>query len=417
MVIGKGYSDRFLTEQEIRGILAEGLGQIETSGKKLLFIFPDTTRSGPFALLFHLITELLGQEPAKLDFLIALGTHLPLNEERICHHFGITPEERHSKYAHVGIYNHNWKEGLKDIGTIPAREIRELSKGLMEEDVHVEVNERLFNYDRIIICGPVFPHEVVGFSGGNKYFFPGVSGPNVIDFTHWLGAVITNLKIIGHEDTPVRRVIDRAASLIDVPKSCFSLVVQGHHDLNGLYFGTPEESQRAAAELSARVNITYVDRPYQTVLSVMPELYDDIWTAAKGMYKMEPVVADGGTVIIYAPHITEISYTHGKILDQIGYHVRDYFLKQMDKFAGVPRTVMAHATHVKGAGTFENGVEKPRINVVLATGVPKERCERINLGYMDPATINPEEWMGREDEGILVVPRAGEKLYRLRQKA
>jgi nickel-dependent lactate racemase len=145
----------------------------------------------------------------------------------------------------------------------------------------------------------------------------------------------------------------------------------------------------------------------------MPELYDDIWTAGKGMYKMEPVVADGGTVIIYAPHIDEVSYTHGAILDRIGYHVRDYFLAHMDELADVPRGAMAHATHVKGAGIYVDGVEKPRVNVVLATRVPKERCERINLGYLDPDTLDLATYQGRKEEGILVVPRAGEMLYRL----
>ncbi len=413
MVIGKGYTDRFLSEAEIAQVFEQGLSQIDVDGKKVLVIMPDSTRSGPIPLAFRLFAEHLAGRVAKLDVLIALGTHLPMDEESICRHFGITVEERRGAYADIGIYNHNWEKGLVKIGTITAAEIRELSGGLMEEDVPIEVNERLYDYDHLIICGPVFPHEVVGFSGGNKYFFPGVSGPDVINFTHWLGAVITNVKIIGHGDTPVRQVIDRAAGFIDRPKSCFSMVVKGHHDLSGLFFGSPEESQAAAAKTSAQVNITYVPKPYKTVISVMPELYDDIWTAAKGVYKMEPVVADGGTVIIYAPHIDEISYTHGKILDKTGYHVRDYFLKRMDEYEGVPRGVMAHATHAKGAGTYENGVESPRINVVLATGVPKERCDRINLGYMDPATLNLKEWMGREDEGILVVLRAGETLHRL----
>ena len=416
MVIGKGYTDRFLSEAEIRKVMEQGLAQIETVGKKLLVIIPDSTRSGPIPLCFRLFVELLEGKVEKLDFLIALGTHPPMEEDKICQHLGITLEERRTKYAAVGLYNHNWQEGLKYIGTIPAAEIHDLSGGLMEEDVQIDINERIFAYDHIIICGPVFPHEVVGFSGGNKYFFPGISGADVINFTHWLSAVITNWATIGHKDTPVRAVLDRAAGFIDRPKSCFSLVVKGHHDLSGLYFGTPEESQAAAAELSAQVNVVYLDKPYKTVLSVMPELYDDIWTAGKGMYKLEPVVADGGTLIIYAPHIDEISYTHGKILDKIGYHVRDYFLAHMDEFSGFPGGVMAHASHVRGVGTYENGVEKPRIKVVLATGVSKERCDRINLGYMDPATIDPEEWMGREDEGILVVPRAGEMLHRLEKE-
>ena len=148
----------------------------------------------------------------------------------------------------------------------------------------------------------------------------------------------------------------------------------------------------------------------------MPHLYDDIWTGAKGMYKMEPAIADGGEVIIYAPHITEISYTHGRLLEQIGYHCRDYFLKQWDKFKDLPGGVLAHSTHLRGQGTYDpqTGEEKCRIKVTLATGISRERCERINLGYMDPATINLDEWKGREAEGMLLVPKAGEMLYRVK---
>ena len=413
MVIGKGYADRFLSEDEMRAVFAEGLAQIETEGQRLLIIVPDSTRSGPLPQCFAMLTDLLMGPTAQLDFMIALGTHRAMSEEQICEHLGITVEERRTRYAGVGLLNHNWREGLKTLGTIPAAEIGALCGGLMAEDVRVQINAKLFDYDRVIICGPVFPHEVVGYSGGNKYFFPGVAGPEVIDFTHWLGAVITNVETIGRLRTPVRAVIDRAASLIDVPKSCFSMVVKGHHDLSGLYFGSPEEAQAEAAALSAQVNVVYKPRAYDLVISVMPELYDDIWTAGKGMYKLEPVVADGGTLIIYAPHIDEVSYTHGEVLDRIGYHVRDYFLADMSRFDGEPRGVMAHSSHVKGAGTYVDGVESPRVNVILATGVPKERCERINLGYMDPATLNIDDYLGREDEGILVVPRAGEMLHRL----
>jgi len=413
MVIGKGYVDRFLSVDEMHAVFAEGLAQIETVGQRLLFIVPDSTRSGPIPECFDILTDLLMGKAAQLDFMIALGTHREMSEAQICEHLGITVEERRTRYADVGLINHNWREGLKTLGTIPAQEISALCDGLMAEDVRVEINAKLFDYDHVIIVGPVFPHEVVGYSGGNKYFFPGVAGPEVIDFTHWLGAVITNVATIGRLRTPVRAVIDRAGSMIDLKKSCFSMVVKGHHDLAGLFFGTPEEAQAQAAALSAQVNVVYKPRAYDLVISVMPELYDDIWTAGKGMYKLEPVVADGGTLIIYAPHIDEVSYTHGEVLDRIGYHVRDYFLADMSRFDGEPRGVMAHSSHVKGTGTYVDGVESPRVNVILATGVPKERCQQINLGYMDPASLDIEEYVGREDEGILVVPRAGEMLHRL----
>jgi nickel-dependent lactate racemase len=151
----------------------------------------------------------------------------------------------------------------------------------------------------------------------------------------------------------------------------------------------------------------------------MPTRYDDLWTGAKGMYKTEPAVADGGEVVIFAPHISEVSYTHGKIIDELGYHCRDYFLAQWDKFKDYPGGVLAHATHLKGLGKYDaaTGKEKPRIHVTLASGIPKERCQRINLGYLDPASVHPEEWKDREDEGILLVPRAGEMLYRVQESA
>ncbi len=131
------------------------------------------------------------------------------------------------------------------------------------------------------------------------------------------------------------------------------------------------------------------------------------------MYKLEQVVADQGTLIIYGPHIREISRTWGKYIERIGYHTRDYFLAQMDRFNDIPRGVLAHLTHVRGTGTYEKGVEKPHVKVVLATSIPKETCNRINLGYMDPSGIRISDYAGREEEGILFVDHAGGILYRL----
>lgn len=413
MLVGAGYEGRFLSEDEVRRILQDGLAQVEVDGRRVLVVIPDSTRSGPIPLFFRTLSELLETRTARLDFLVALGTHRALAEGELCKHVGISPHERATRYGRIGIYNHNYREGLRHVGTIAAAEVRALSNGLMDEDVPIEVNARLFDYDLVVLCGPVFPHEVAGFSGGNKYLFPGVAGAAIIDASHWLAALNGNLATIGRMGTPARQMIDRAATFLPIPRTCVALVVKGHDDLAGLYVGAPEEAQPAAAQLSAKINITYASRTYDTVLSVMPTIYDDIWTASKGMYKLEPVVADGGTVIIYAPHIDTVSYTHDVVLDRIGYHVRDYYLAQWDRFKDTTRSVMCHCTLFKGAGRYVNGVETPRVNVALATRIPRERCQRLNLGYVDPATINPSQWMDREQDGILVVPRAGELLYRL----
>jgi nickel-dependent lactate racemase len=366
-------------------------------------------------IMFRTVYTLLADRVRRLDFIIASGTHPPLSEEAINQRVGITPEERKRRYTRVRFFNHYWQKAdqLKHVGTINADEIHQISGGLLNEKVDISVNKMVFEYDLLMIIGPTFPHEVVGFSGGNKYLFPGIAGQDIIDMFHWLGALITNPRIIGHADTPVRNLVDRAASLLPVEKLCLSLVVK-EQGLAGLFIGTPEEAWRAAADLSRQVHIIYKDHPFKKVLSCAPLMYKDLWTGGKCMYKLEPVVADEGELIIYAPHIKEVSVTHGTILKSIGYHVRDYFVKQKDKFLKIPGGVMAHSTHVKGIGTYENGIEQPRIKVTLATGIPEKVCAKINLGYLDPELIHPEEWQNREEDGILYVPKAGEILFRLK---
>ncbi len=381
----------------------------------MLVIIPDGTRTAPIPLLFRLLYEQLGRRVARLDYLIALGTHPPMSDEAIERLVGVTAAERAERYPNVAVFNHHWDDpaALATIGTISRDEAAQLTGGLLTAEVPVTLNRLIFDYDQLVICGPVFPHEVAGFSGGAKYFFPGIAGADIVNFTHWLGALVTSMRLIGVKDTPVRRVIHRAAEFVPRPTLLLAMVLKGSA-LHGLYVGPVREAWSAAADLSAQLNIVQVPRAFQRVLSMPSEIYDDLWTAAKAMYKTEPVVADGGEVIIYAPHITEISYTHGELIDRVGYHVRDYFLKQWDRFKDIPGGILAHSTHVKGHGTYDSasGIETPRIQVTLATGISAERCRLVNLGYADYRTLDPGEWAGREDEGILLVRHAGEMLYR-----
>lgn len=415
MAEGTGYEDRFVGLSEAEAVVARSLESRRVDGKKILVIIPDHTRTAPIGMMFRLLYDMLAERVARLDYLVALGTHPPMSDEAIYERVGITPQEHRDRFSKVRFFNHDWKnpDALVKVGTFDRKTVEEITEGRFSLEVPVTVNRMLLDYDLLVICGPVFPHEVVGFSGGYKYMFPGVSGEEIINFFHWLGAVITNPVIIGTKHTPVRAVVDRAAAMVGVEKFCVALVVKGE-GLAGIYAGDPAEAWSAAADLSDKLHIIYKDRPFKSVLSCAPKMYDDIWTAGKCMYKLEPVVADGGELIIYAPHVTEISYTHGRILDQIGYHTRDYFLAQWEAFRHYPWGVLAHSTHVKGIGEYVNGREMPRVNVTLATGIPPQRCRRVNLGYRDPASINPQEWMDREDEGMLYVPKAGEMLYRLK---
>ncbi len=405
-----------LSERQVRDIAAQALSSCNLAGKRVLLIVPDATRTAPVGLLFRVLHDLLGAETRSLDVLIALGTHPPMSDEAINRRLEITPEERAARYGRVRMLNHDWDDraALIHLGTIPAAEIAALSGGLFEMNVDVSINRAILDYDQLIIVGPVFPHEVVGFSGGNKYLFPGISGPEVLNFFHWLGAVITNPKIIGNKNTPVRRVVNRAAALVPVPKLAFCMVVH-EGELAGLYAGTPESAWSKAADLSDKLHVVYKDRPFHTVLSCAPPMYDEVWVGGKCMYKLEPVVADGGELIIYAPHIRDISRTHGRLIERIGYHTRDYFLGQWERFQGEPWGILAHSTHVRGIGTYDNGVEQPRIQVTLATQIPETVCRAVNLGYRDPLSIRVADYQDREEEGILFVPKAGEMLYRLRE--
>ena len=414
MVIERQNKDGFVENDEARKAIGEFFAQNDYADKRILLIVPDNTRSGPIGGIFKIIYDCLGRRVKALDVLVALGTHPALSEEGICTRLGITLSERSSKYASVRFFNHEWErpETFTSIGKISADEINQISNGLFSEEVDVAINKLIFEYDEFFILGPVFPHEVVGFSGGHKYIFPGIAGDEIINFFHWLSGVITNPAINGNKWTPTRHVLEKAASFIEMPHKLFA-VVSVDNKLKGLFIGDCVQAWERAADLSRDVHIVYTDKAYHTVLGIAPKMYDDLWTAAKVMYKLEPIVADGGTVIIYAPHITELSYTHGKFLDKIGFHTRDYFLKRMDKFSGIPRAVMAHSTHVKGIGTYIDGIEKPRINVVLATGISKQRCEKVNLDYMNPDDINIADYENREDEGVLVVHHAGEVLHRL----
>lgn len=413
MLIGHGSHGQTISDEAVHAILAEALEALPLTDKRLLVIIPDATRTAPIPLVFRLLHGLLGRRVSCLHYLIALGTHPPMDHAAIERLVG--KDAPGLTDAKVAIFNHAWDDpgALATLGVVGADEMAQLSGGLISIETNVRINRRIFDYDQILICGPVFPHEVVGFSGGAKYLVPGIAGPEIIDTTHWLGALSTSLSTIGVEDTAVRRVIHRAAEFVPVPVFCAALVLRGA-DLHGLYVGRHEEAWRAAAALSNALNVVHTKKRYQRVLSLPSTKYADLWTAAKAMYKTEPVVEDGGEIVIFAPHLAEVSFTHGALIEKVGYHVRDYFIAQWEKFRSIPLSVLAHSTHVKGAGSYDRLFgEQPRIQVTLATGIPEKRCQLINLGFFDHRRIDPAEWEGQEEEGILLVRNAGEVLYRV----
>ena len=346
-----------LGNSKIRKTLKKGL-QGKFAGRLVLALIPDHTRSIPLPALFRYLIKLL-EDCRQLDFMVALGTHPPLSEERLMLLLGITYEARNRAFRHIAIFNHCWDDSnaLRRIGKIKKKMVREFMGDQWHESldssVPVTINRCIENYDELLILSPVFPHEVVGFSGGAKYLFPGISGAEIINVTHWMGALAGVMNTIGIKDTPPRRMLHEAAAMVTMPITLVSMVVEGD-ELAGIFIGDMIEAWEKAVKLSSKRHIRWLDKPYKTVLSHAPSMYDELWTAGKAVYKLEAAVADGGELVVYAPALRHISLVHGAHISQIAYHVRDYFLAQRKQFRKIPLRVIAHSTRVRGAGLLPN---------------------------------------------------------------
>jgi nickel-dependent lactate racemase len=412
-----GSPGEVLDAADVEGFVRSSLEDGDYTGKKVCVLVPDATRSCPLPMLLDGVYAALYGRAAELTFMVALGTHPAMSEEQLGALLGYPPGHSEQRYPGVTVRNHEWWDPglLTSVGTISGDELAALSGGRLTEPVEVRLNQAVVDSDVTLVIGPVFPHEVVGFSGGNKYLFPGVSGQEVIDVSHWLGALITSAEIIGTRGiTPVRALINRAAARVPSELRCLALVVEsGTTNLHAIAYGGTEDAWASAADIAAQVDVKYLAAPVKRVLSLVSRRYDEIWTAAKGMYKVEPVVADGGQVVLYAPHVSEVSRTHGETIRAVGYHCRDYFVKQWDRFRELPWGVLAHSTHLRGGGTYDEAEgERCRIEVTLATGIDAETTRALALSYLDPASIDVDEWS--RDPDTLVVHDAGEILYRLR---
>lgn len=413
-----GGADKVLNHDEECDFIEAQLADFDVDGKRLTIVIPDGTRHAPVARILGFVRDALKDRPKDVRVVIAAGTHAAMDDDAIASLTGCEPGKFSETYPGWQIFNHEWwdENTFANLGTIDRKEIGELSGGrLTDRDMHVIVNKMVVDTDVNLVIGPVLPHEVVGISGGNKYFFPGLSGHDVIDMSHWVGALITCYEMIGSFGvTPVRKMIDAAADMIPAPKYLIGMIVKpGTLDNQFLSFGDSKTAWEACAEVSQKVHIKWCDKPYNLIVSMMPEMYEDFWTAAKGFYKLEPVCADGGKVILYAPHICSVADMHPG-LRKIGYHNRDYFVKQWDKFRDHPWGELAHSTHVTGLGTYdpETGEEENRITCAFASKIPPEECAIYNKEYVDPDSLDFDEL--EKDPDVLIVHNAGELLHRLK---
>lgn len=238
-----------LTPAEITAFVGEQLTAVDLDGRSLCVLVPDATRSCPLPLLLSAVHGAVHGRVTRLTVLVALGTHPGMTGSALAAHLGYPDGGLAERYPGTVVLNHEWWDPATfvDVGTIPADRLGELSRGMLHQQVDVRINRAVVEHDLTLIVGPVFPHEVVGFSGGNKYLFPGVSGRELIDVSHWLGALITSAEIIGRRGiTPVRALIDEATSMVPGERLALSVVTR-----SGKAIAEPEEITPAGGQALA----------------------------------------------------------------------------------------------------------------------------------------------------------------------
>ena len=400
---------------KLASVVQEALDVIQPN-ERVLAIIPDKTRDDNTHVLFPLAADFLTQRGvAALDVLVAQGTHPPMSEAQKLAKLGL------ATFA-GGLFDHRWDEPeeLVTLGELRADIVAQLTGGLIEQTVPVSINKLLAPgvYDTVLVFGATVPHEVAGFAGGAKYFFPGVAGPELTHTTHWLGALAGIENIIGEVETPTRKLIEAAAGLIAARVISLNSVVSRDTDgeliTYALFTGDIREAFRHAAEVSRRVHIRYTGRKYQMVVALLDPHYDEMWVGGKASYKLGAIVEDGGELIVYAPHLTKLSETHGALIEKYGYAplevVRDMLGASPELRENL--CIAAHLAHVAYAGrTDEHGRIVPRYRITMATGLDVETCGRVNLGYLDHTTVNLKALSAQPD--TLVVKDAGRDLYKV----
>jgi len=415
--IGNGAPASDLSAGELRAILEQALLRIKP-GARVLAIIPDKTRDDNTDLLFPFAAEILAaRKVAKLDGLVAQGTHVPMTEEEKRSKIG-AGENPVPGLGHI--YDHQWNvpEELVTIGELSAARVTELTGGLITNAVPVNLNRRLGPgvYDTIVIFSATVPHEVAGFAGGAKYLFPGVAGPDLTHATHWLGALASIENVIGRVETPPRHMIEAAADFVAAQIITLNSVITRDEDnrlrTHALFAGDFRDAFRRAAEVSRHVHIRYTGRKYKRVVALLDEHYDELWVGGKASYKLGGIIEEGGELIIYAPHLRSISETHGRLIEKYGYAPLDR-VREMVALSTELRNnlaVAAHLAHVSYAGQRDaSGRIIPRYQITMASALDEETCRRVHLGFMDHRLFRREDY--DSDPDTLVVERAGRDLY------
>lgn len=350
-----------LDEKKLERILEKTIGDYTFRGKKvrrLLIIPPDYTRCYSGA---GIVTQILYRKytegGAEVDILPALGTHAPMTAAEISDLYAGIPQDR--------FLVHNWREDVVKIGTVPAEFISEISDGIVNEPIDVEVNRLLVSgsYDLILSVGQVVPHEVVGMANRNKNIFVGCGGNSMINGSHMLGAFYGLERIMGLDHTPVRRVFDYAEEkyLSEVPLSYILTVTDldpsGKMRMHGLFVGRERHIFESAVALSTKVNIIHVEKPLRTVVVMLEEKeFKSTWLGNKAIYRTRKAIADGGELYVLAPGVERFGEDAeiDTLIRKYGYTGRENILRKIQEAPELRENLSAaaHLIHGSSDGRF-----------------------------------------------------------------
>jgi nickel-dependent lactate racemase len=376
---------QYLTEAEIETYLDKLAAKIIASGtENLLLIPPDYTRkSSALGVITEKLYFKLEAEIKKIDILPALGTHDPMDADGLKSMFGEIPIEN--------FLEHNWRTATIKVGEIPASKMKEFSEGELNEALTLEVNKNLFSekYDLIISIGQVIPHEVVGMANYTKNIVVGCGGDQIINKSHFLGALSGMEKIMGKDHSPVRKLYDYCQKkfLDQLPllylmtvNSAVSDKKTGLTEIKGIFTGSSRKTFEKAVFLSQQENIIKIEKaPKKVVVYLKKDKFKSTWIGGKAIYRTRMAVADDGELIIIAPGIYK--FGEDKIIDKLirkyGYRGTEKTLESLHDNQDLEENLSAaaHLIHGSSEGRFEISLASPKLS--------RKEVEGVNFNYLD----------------------------------
>ena len=381
-----------LDRAQIRAALVESLAG--RAPKKALLLPPDYTRYHSNAgyitnTYYHLLTDM----GCEVDVLPALGTHVPVTEAEAADMFGDIPFEK--------FIPHNWRTDVVHLGEVPASFLTEITEGLWNDPVSVEINRRVMDpsYDLILSVGQVVPHEVIGMANHAKNLFVGVGGSDMINKSHMVGAVYGMERMMGRDFTPVRRVFDYALEHFLAGRPIvFALTVTtapgGNIHTHGLFIGDTRKVLEEAIALAQQKNIDFVEKGIKKcVVYLDPKEFRTTWLGNKSVYRTRMDIADGGELIVLAPGVERFGEDPqiDKIIRKYGYCGR---LKVLELFNDPKNQDLRD--NMGAAAHLIHGSSDGRFQITYAVkNITREEIEGVHFGWADYDEMvkryNPEQ--------------------------